>query len=229
MSKVKLYGFGLSPGSLLVSATLDHLNIEHDFEETIPMVDTKKEEFLKINPHGKIPVLQDGDFIASESIAISRYLARTQPSTSFYPHDDIKKTALIDALIDFDVQTFRKACTPYAGEIFFGPKMRGTPEPTAERKVELEAKLDDAFGLIAAQLRREGTPFLAGEEPSLADFTTFFSTTAEVKFSKASIKAHKEFSEWYTRVSEIPAVSKVYEGFEEKAHAFIESLASNKK
>jgi len=37
---------------------------------------TKSPEFLKINPNGHIPALQDGDVTLFESLAINLYLAR---------------------------------------------------------------------------------------------------------------------------------------------------------
>jgi glutathione S-transferase len=38
--------------------------------------ENKSEEFLKLNPNGKVPVLVDGDFVIWESLAINYYLAR---------------------------------------------------------------------------------------------------------------------------------------------------------
>ncbi len=35
----------------------------------------KSEAFLQINPNGKVPALQDGDFVIWESLAISNYIA----------------------------------------------------------------------------------------------------------------------------------------------------------
>lgn len=223
MSTLKFYGFNISGPSNLVKAVLLHLNIDHEFEETHPFNDTKTPEHLAMNPYGKIPVIKDGDFILYESIAIARYLARSQAASSFYPHDDAQKAAHIDSLIDYDVQTFRKACLPFAPEMFFGPKFKGTPEPTEERKVELQKGLDDAFGLIADILKRNGTPYLAGDEPTLADFTVFYSTIPEIKMAGGKYDTHSEFAEWYEKVSSLPAVAKTLEDFEAKFATFFSS------
>jgi glutathione S-transferase len=39
--------------------------------------ETQTPEYTKLNPSQKIPVLQDGDFVLSESAAIVNYLAQT--------------------------------------------------------------------------------------------------------------------------------------------------------
>ena len=42
-------------------------------------------EFLAVNPMGRVPVLEDGDFVLTESAAIMAYLADTKPGHPLYP------------------------------------------------------------------------------------------------------------------------------------------------
>ena len=50
--------------------------------------DTRTPEFVKINPRMKVPVLVDGDFILTESVAILRYLAREKEvEDHWYPRN----------------------------------------------------------------------------------------------------------------------------------------------
>ncbi|MFZ4807599.1 MAG: glutathione S-transferase family protein [Hyphomicrobiaceae bacterium] len=48
---------------------------------------TSEQEFLKINPFGKIPVLCDGDAVVRESNTILRYLVRKAGRDDLYPTD----------------------------------------------------------------------------------------------------------------------------------------------
>jgi glutathione S-transferase len=44
-------------------------------------------EFLALNPNGRLPVVADGDFVLSESLAITLYLAKKYGFGTLYPAD----------------------------------------------------------------------------------------------------------------------------------------------
>jgi glutathione S-transferase len=73
---IKLYGVSssraLRPLWMLEELGLEYENVPTHFANG----DTRKAEFLKLNPNGHIPVLQDGDTVIWESMAINLYLAR---------------------------------------------------------------------------------------------------------------------------------------------------------
>jgi glutathione S-transferase len=43
--------------------------------------DTRKPDYLRLNPNAKIPVMQDGDTVLFESMAINLYLAKKYPNS----------------------------------------------------------------------------------------------------------------------------------------------------
>ena len=56
---------------------LEELGLQYENVKThFATGDTRKPEYLKINPNGHIPALQDGDVTLFESMAINLYLAR---------------------------------------------------------------------------------------------------------------------------------------------------------
>lgn len=57
---------------------LHELSLDYTVRPILPRTgETKTEEFTRINPRQKIPVLQDGDFTIAESPAIIAYLSET--------------------------------------------------------------------------------------------------------------------------------------------------------
>src|SRR5262244_2451288 len=83
--KMKLYEFGPTR-SIRVRWTLQEL--EADFESirvNLPAGEHCRPEFLKINPAGKVPVLEDGDLVLTESVAIVLYLAEKYSEKGFAP------------------------------------------------------------------------------------------------------------------------------------------------
>ncbi|DBA01377.1 TPA: hypothetical protein N0F65_007274 [Lagenidium giganteum] len=67
-------------------------------------------EFLRMNPNGQIPVLQDGDFTLSEGNAILTYLAMKHDWTDLYP-SDIKARAKVDECLHWHHTHTRLATT----------------------------------------------------------------------------------------------------------------------
>lgn len=57
-------------------------------------------DFLKLNPHGKVPVLVDGGLAVWESSAIVRYLAAAYCSGAIWP-EDVKVRAEVDKWMDW--------------------------------------------------------------------------------------------------------------------------------
>jgi glutathione S-transferase len=89
---MKLYNVAYSGNSYKVRLLLAHLGIPYDIVEVdILKGESRTAEFLKINPNGRTPVLDDNGFILAESNAILAYLAK---GTKFLP-DDRQKFGLI--------------------------------------------------------------------------------------------------------------------------------------
>jgi len=89
---MKLYNVAYSGNSYKVRLLLAQLGIACAIIEVDILKDeSRTAEFLKINPNGRTPVLDDNGFILAESNAILSYLAR---GTKFLP-DDRKAFALV--------------------------------------------------------------------------------------------------------------------------------------
>ncbi len=89
---MKLYNVAYSGNSYKVRLLLAHLGIPCELiEDRHPKGESRTPDFLKINPNGRTPVLDDNGFILAESNAILAYLAR---GTKYLP-DDRKAFGLI--------------------------------------------------------------------------------------------------------------------------------------
>lgn len=73
--------------------------------------ETQTEEFLRLNPQGKIPVLEDGDFVLTENAAIITYLAEKYGNgTHLIPPADSQQRARYNqwcffAMMELDAQS----------------------------------------------------------------------------------------------------------------------------
>jgi glutathione S-transferase len=82
---MKLYNVAYSGNSYKVRLLLAQLGIPCEIVEVdILKGESRTAEFLKINPNGRTPVLDDNGFILAESNAILAYLAK---GTKFLPED----------------------------------------------------------------------------------------------------------------------------------------------
>jgi len=96
---MKLYNVAYSGNSYKVRLLLSQLGIPCEIIEIdILKGESRTAEFLKLNPNGRTPVLDDNGFILAESNAILAYLAR---GTKFLP-EDRKQSALVFQWLFFE-------------------------------------------------------------------------------------------------------------------------------
>jgi glutathione S-transferase len=80
-----LHGASVSPFVRKVRVVLAEKGIAYDQTQLIPV--PKTPELMALNPLGKVPIYQEGDFTLPDSSAIVAYLERAHPSPSVFPRD----------------------------------------------------------------------------------------------------------------------------------------------
>jgi glutathione S-transferase len=81
---MKLYGSPMSRAARCLWA-LEELGLQYELVPTQPFAETRTPEFLKINPNGHVPVLEDNGKIFWESLAINLYLAEKYGQGKLWP------------------------------------------------------------------------------------------------------------------------------------------------
>jgi len=83
---IKLHGIDVSGNTYKVSLLLSILKIEYEFSKIdVVKQHHKSVDFLKLNPRGEFPVLQDGEITIWDSQAILIYLSRQYGGHHLYP------------------------------------------------------------------------------------------------------------------------------------------------
>jgi glutathione S-transferase len=154
--------------------------------------------FRAMNPHGHVPVVQDGGPAIWESHAILRYLATRYGDSSLWPTDPSAR-AQLDEWMDWTQTSFQP---DFLNGVFWGHYR--TPEsqrnrPAIENSVRRCSK---HIGLIDNILA--GRPFLGGDAFSLADIPLgtllYRYYTLDIERPEA-----KHVEAWYRRLQNRPA------------------------
>lgn len=154
--------------------------------------------FLAMNPHGRVPVIEDGGIVVWESHAILRYLAARYSDGRFW-RDDPAARAQSDQWIEW-AQTV--LLPDFLGGIFWA--FYRTPEaqrnlPLIERNVALCAQ-----HMRMLDLQLAGKSYLCGEAITLADIPA---GTALFRYFELEIERPEvpNVEAWYRRLCERPA------------------------
>ncbi len=116
--------------------------------------------FRRLNPFGQIPVLEDGDLVLAESIAILEYLEERYPSPALLPDDPVRRARTRELMLwssDYLPQAWKAWMAPW----FSGTVSRDDPS-VARGRADIAAHLDVLEARLGAQ------PWLVGAY-SLAD------------------------------------------------------------
>ncbi|PHZ84490.1 glutathione S-transferase family protein [Paremcibacter congregatus] len=164
----RLFGF-YTQNTLKCLYTLEELGTDYDFH----LVDLfkgeqRQDDFLKLNPVGKVPVLQVGDESLFESGAICRYLANAAGSDS-YPADPMDR-AKVDQWMDFfSVHLGHWLNTQYFENVIKVKAQMG--EPNMEKCAEARKFALTQMAIVDTHLAEH--TYLCGDQLTIADLFAF--------------------------------------------------------
>jgi len=173
MSKLVLYGSQVSTCTNSVKAFFRAAKIDYEFKNVnIFTGENKTEEYLKLNPLGKVPVLVDNGFTLRESMVFSRYIANSREVADHWYPKDAKKRALVDLALEFWAQNSSKF---FAVALQSFGKYEGDKPKAIETAEAAIAELDNLF------LKHH--KFAAGDQVSLADLPFLYYLQGQSFFS----------------------------------------------
>jgi len=188
---IVLHGTELSGHAHRVVLLLRMLGLPYRFVAAPPEV-RRTPEFLKLNPLGQIPVLEDGPLVLSDSNAIMVYLVRRYaPGSPWLPEEPAAAA-----------QTQRWLSIA-AGEVMWGCAV-------ARAIKHFNAPWDHGQAVrIAERLLRfmeqhlAGRTYLAAEHPTIADLACY-SYVAHVPEGGVSLASYSSVRAWLARVEALP-------------------------
>lgn len=164
MAMTFYYGAG-SPYAWRVWFALEHKGIAYDLKLlSFADGDTRKPEFVAINPRHQVPTITDGSFTLYESAAIVEYLDEVKPKPSLFP-GDAKQRGRVRRMVCEADQYFSAANAKLLTSVLFA-------SPEAWDAVAIAAARDAVLAELGFWTSSLQGDYLAGEL-SAADFTLY--------------------------------------------------------
>ena len=156
------------------------------YETVVVDLDDRPAWIYEKNPLGKVPVLEEDDFVLPESAVIMEYLEERYPEPPLWPADPAERAAGRLLLERFD-----QLSRPYYA-------LRRGDEDARER---LDAELAGLDSLLA------GRPFLTGHEFGLADAAYLPWILRAESMLGVDLDAHPAVADWAARAGARPSVA----------------------
>ena len=174
---------------------IGELGLEHErIDAGGPFGGLDTPEFRAMNPHGRIPVIDDDGTVVWESHSIVRYLSAKYGRGSFWREDPAER-ARSDRWMDWMLATLQRDFM----DLFRG--FYRTPEAQRDLKMiqQLIAQCADHYRLLDRHLAVQ--PFLAGDRLTMGDIPA---GTSLYRYFELEIErpAVPHVSAWYERLRE---------------------------
>ena len=213
---IKLYGLKASNYCAMVKAFL--LEKGFDFKE-VHIEPSYSEPFLDLSPMGKIPFIEVDEGYLSETTAIMGFLESCIPELPM-TNEDAFRRAQMAQLIKVVELYIAVEYVRLVGHVFFGREL--------DQAVADNARPTMVKGLAAVKRLCDFSPYLLGEEVTMADFFTYYVLKAAVPV------AHKVWgwdivsevdglADWLQLMSERPLVKQVDNEHNAALAAFMEN------
>jgi glutathione S-transferase len=189
---IKLYRHPLSGHAHRVELLLSLLDLPTD----LVFVDLakgahKQAEFLKLNPFGQVPVIDDNGTVVIDSNAILVYLAKMYGDGRWLPGDPAAAARV------------QRWLSVAAGQVAFGPAAARliTVFGASFNAEEVIGRAHTLFRMMEAEL--QNTRFLAGDAPTIADVANY-AYIAHAPEGNVSLQEYPNLRAWLARVEALP-------------------------
>ena len=188
---LKLYRHALSGHCHRIELFLSILGLEAELIDVdLANGQHKSPEFLKLNPYGLIPVLQDGDIVLYESNAILVYLAKKYGTETWLPNDPVLAAEVEKWLAIINRPLATGPARARLITVF-------NADYDASRVIE---KSHAVLKMIDSELSNK--PFLTGETATIADISAY-AYIAHAPEGNVSLAQYDNINAWLERVQSL--------------------------
>lgn len=213
MALVFYHGHG-SPYGWRVWLALEHKRIPYELKVlSFADGDTKKPEFVAINPRHHVPTIVDDGFTLWESGAILEYLDERFPSkdaaASLYPGDARARARIRRLGREIESYLDQEGLDPIVMEHFF----KDGAAPDDAKVAKARERVKEELEYFSRELRGK---FFAGDTPTAADFVLYpeYGYVKRLTARKPELDLVKlvpaPLAEWGKRIEALPYFDKTY-------------------
>ena len=195
MVQVDVYGHPQSTCTQRILILLEELNLKYDLK-TIDLSknEHKKQEFLELQPFGKIPVVKYGSRTLFESRSILRYIAKNNIEI-----EDLLGNIDTDIWLEVESQNYN----PLVSTIIYEKLFKKLSDPDAkpdETIIENALKqLEKVLDIYEQRLKTN--PYISGESFTIADIAHIPYTNYMLRFGyKELYKSRPNVYKWLKRI-----------------------------
>jgi glutathione S-transferase len=163
----------------------------------------RKPDFLRRNPNGRVPVLEDDGFVLWESHAIMQYLAEGQPGQTLYPSER-RARADVNRWLFWNANHFAPAVSILNWERMV-KRFLGAGEPDPVEVARGEKLFSQFAGVLDAHLA--GKEWIAEGRLTLADLA-ISSQLMSIVPAKLPVSELPHLQAWFERVRALEAWKK---------------------
>jgi glutathione S-transferase len=198
---MRLYHYPMSTNSRRVRMAAIQLGVNLELVQVdLAKGEQKAPEFLRMNPNGRVPVLEDGALVLSESHAIIAYLAEGTPGQKLYP-SALQPRADVNRWLFWSAQHLQPAVSVLRWENFIKPFLGQGPSDPREIERGEQLVRSCAQVLDAHLATRE---WVAQAQLTLADFALAASLVLP-ELARLPIGSFAHLQAWFARVQQLDA------------------------
>jgi len=170
----------------------------------------RSDGFLKINPLGTVPAINDNGFSFNESATIVRYLKATRDiEDNWYP-DNIRERVTVDRFLDWHHSNTRAGCAGFLRENYLFPRM-GIEKNEAREKFVLQI-LKSSFKVLCEFWLKDDKYIGGLSNPSFADLQ-LYSELKNLELIDFDFSQWPKIQNYMKRIEKLPHYQKVHAFF----------------